>query len=253
MELKGATAIITGSTGRAAGAIAIALAHAGADCICHYHQNSRLAAELVATITSLGQKAVAVSADLTQPDEIKNLFADLKGLAPPRILINAAALFCREPLGDITQASAREIFDLNLIAPVLAAAEFARTVKENYCAHFDEPDSTGPIAKIINIADIAAASPWAEYTIYCASKAALIAATKSMAKELAPHFTANAIAPGIVTWADDIDPAEKKRQLALIPAGRIANRSELAAAVIFLLESDYITGQTLNIDGGRCI
>ena len=90
------------------------------------------------------------------------------------------------------------------------------------------------------------------FTIF-ASKAGLIAATKSMAKELAPAVTVNAVAPGVVSWPEDADKEEYNRQISMIPAGRTAAPQEIAAAVVFLIKNDYITGQILNVDGGRCI
>jgi len=89
--------------------------------------------------------------------------------------------------------------------------------------------------------------------MYCASKAGLIAATKSMAKELAPKIYVNAVAPGVVTWPEDGDKEEYNRQVSMIPAGRVGKPKDITNAVIFLLKNDYITGQTINVDGGRCI
>jgi NAD(P)-dependent dehydrogenase (short-subunit alcohol dehydrogenase family) len=74
-----------------------------------------------------------------------------------------------------------------------------------------------------------------------------------MAKELAPEICVNAIAPGVISWPADGNRAEYDRQVSMIPAGRVGEASEIVAAVIFLLKSDYITGQILNVDGGRCI
>ena len=104
-----------------------------------------------------------------------------------------------------------------------------------------------------HFADIGGIVPWAGYAMYCASKAALINVTKTLAKELAPRVTVNAIAPGLVSWPQDGDKDEYNRQLKMIPLSRKGTGEEIAAAVIFLLQNDYITGQVLNVDGGRCI
>ena len=108
-------------------------------------------------------------------------------------------------------------------------------------------------AKIINMVDVGAIRPWSEYAVYCSSKAGLIGATKALAKELAPAICVNAVAPGTATWPIDFSQTGKDHQLSFIPAGRIAGTNEITPAIIFLLESDYITGQVLCVDGGRSI
>ena len=248
MELEGVTAVITGSTGNLGTPIALALAEAGCNCICHYHKNQHRAEELAGQIAELGQKAVAVGADLTKPDQIQRLFAESSAIGPARILVNSASVFVRGPLADITFEEARKVLDINLIAPVLTCREFAQSV-------LSQPNSgsANPVAKIINLVDIGGIRPWANYAVYCGSKAGLIAATKSLAKELAPAICVNAVAPGVITWPEGFGKKDKERQLAHIPAGRTGYTSEITSAIIFLLENDYITGQILNIDGGRCI
>jgi pteridine reductase len=91
---------------------------------------------------------------------------------------------------------------------------------------------------------------WANYLLYCSSKAGLIGATKSMAKELAPLICINAIAPGVIS-TENFDQQQLQRQLAFIPAGRFGQPSDIVNAAVFLLQSDYITGQVLSVDGGR--
>ena len=247
MKLKGKTAIITGSSGRLGAAIGIGLAGAGCDCICHYNSNKQKAEMLVEQIKAAGQKAIAIKADLTKPEQIEKLFAATEKFATPQILINSAAVFSKEPLAEITFQKAQQVLNLNLTAAILTSKYFAEIVN----AKITNEDLAA--AKIINIADVGGIRPWANYTLYCSSKAGLIGATKALAKELAPKICVNAVAPGIVNWPDDFSETEKKRQLSFIPVGRIAATEEIAAAIIFLLENDYITGQVLNVDGGRCI
>jgi pteridine reductase len=244
MDLTGTTAIITGSTGTLGKAIALALAEAGCNCICHYHTNQLAAGVLIEQITALGPQAVAVCADLAKPDQIEKLFAETI-LPPPRILVNSAAVFSRQKLAEVTFVDAQKVLNTNLVAPILLCRRFVQGVPA--C------ESKEPAAKIINLVDVGASRPWAEYSVYCASKAGLVAVTKSLAKELAPRICVNAIAPGIITWQNDLDDKQKKRQLCHIPAGRAGTLEEITSALLFLIENDYITGQVLNIDGGRCI
>ena len=247
MELKNKTAIITGSTGKLARHLTLSLAQSGCNCICQYHENYALAQDLVKEIKSLGQKALAFQADLTKDEEIEKLFAAAGQQPCPRILINSANIFERKPLEKVTFEDARKTFDLNLTAAIMMCKYFVKQIKDNF------GQSDVPVAKIINIADVGAIKPWANYVLYCSSKAGLVGATKALAKELAPAICVNAVSPGIISGEDDFDEVGKKRQLAFIPAARFGSADEVARAVTFLIESDYITGQTLNIDGGRSI
>lgn len=248
MELEGLTAVITGSSGKLGSAIALALAEAGCNCVCHYHTNRKRAEKLTGQITAIGREAIAVGADLTKTDEIEKLFAEAASVGRVRILVNSVSVFQRQPLADVTFDNARNVMDINLLGPVLVCAEFARIVLSQ-----QSPEPENPVGKIINLVDVGGIRPWANYTVYCASKAGLIAATKSMAKELAPAICVNGVAPGVIAWPEGFGQEDKKRQLKFIPAGRIGYTSEITSAIIFLLENDYITGQVLNVDGGRCI
>jgi len=248
MKLEDITAVITGSTGNLGGAISLALAEAGCACICHYHTNQKHAEELVRQITDMGREAIAICADLTIADQIEKLFAEAATIGPVQILVNSVSVFQKQPLGDVTFEDAQNVMDINLLGPILTCREFAQAVLSQ-----QNPKSANPVGKIINLVDVGGIRPWANYAVYCASKAGLIAATKSMAKELAPAICVNAIAPGVITWPEGFGKEDKERQLAHIPAGRTGYTSEITSAIIFLLENDYITGQILNIDGGRCI
>jgi len=247
MKLKGTTAVVTGSSGRLGGAITRALAEVGCNCICHYNRNKQKAEDLAEQIQALGVKAAAVGADLTEPEKIEKLFERAAELGTPQILINSAAVFSKQPLADVTFEEAQKIFNLNLTAPILTSRTFAKMVNSTF------PEAGSVVGKIVNISDVGGIRPWAKYVLYCSSKAGLIGATKALAKELAPRVCVNSIAPGVVTWPGDFDQSQKQRQLSFIPMKRIAEISEVTEAIIFLLKNDYITGQVLNVDGGRCI
>jgi NAD(P)-dependent dehydrogenase (short-subunit alcohol dehydrogenase family) len=246
MELAGKSAIVTGSTGSLGSELMMALARAGCNCVCHYHKNKKKAEQLVGDIKSMSRQAVAIKADLTEPQQIDALFDEASRYAPLQILINSASVFERTPLEEISVGQARRVLDLNLTACLLTAKAFAQKIPKVSKA------KDTPAGKIINICDVAAIKPWAQYSLYCASKAGLIGATKALAKELAPNILVNALAPGIAAWPTETDE-EEKRQLSFIPMRRFAETREIAAAMIFLLENDYVTGQVLNICGGRGI
>ncbi len=243
MDTNGTTALITGATGRLGSAIAMALANAGCDCICHYHSNEAFADKLVKKIDTLGHNAIAVRADLTDPSQLALLFET--DLGTPQILINSAAVFSKQPLSEVTFENASGVLSMNLTAPIMLSKLFAQNLPK--------PNEGEVVGKIINITDVGAQRPWANYAVYCASKAGLAAATKSMAKELAPGVCVNAIAPGIITWPKDFADDQKPRQVNFVPLKRSGNPEEITSAILFLLDNDYTTGQTINIDGGRSI
>ena len=246
MKLKGFTAVITGSTGWIGRAIAIELAGAGMDCFCHYHQSSGQAEELAGRIRLAGQKAEVYGADLRDERQAGALMDRAFAFGPMRVLVNSAAIFEKGSLGEITAESVNRVLSLNLIAPLVLSRAFAARLAA------EEKSEGLPRAKIVNLADTGGIRPWKGYSAYCASKAGLIAATKSLAKELAPDIAVIAVAPGAINWPRG-DQGEKERLLSHIPAGRFGTAQEIARTVLFALENDYITGQTLIVDGGRSI
>lgn len=257
MEIKGLTAIVTGSTGGLGSTLTLALAKAGCNCVCHYHSNQKRADALVGEIEKLGVKAGSVCASLDSTASIERLFDDIKsvcgkmGLELPRILVNSAADFKKQPLDEVTFEDAQKMMGLNLVAPIVISKCFAKMMNANNPHGQQVVHPT--IAKIVNIVDVGGIRPWAKYSVYCASKAGLIGATKSLAKELAPRMCVNAIAPGVFCWPPNFDEAAKARQLTFIPMERIGTKDEIAAALLFLLENDYVAGQVLSVDGGRGI
>ncbi len=247
MELTGKTAVITGSSGRLGGAIALALGEGGCNCVCHYSSDRRKAKELVEQIKGLGVKAAAVGADLSEAGQIESLFEKAAEFGGPQVLINSAAVFTKVALSEVTIEEARRVLDVNLTTAILTSQAFAKRIGDK------SGNSEAIVGKIINISDVAGIRPWANYILYSSSKAGLIGATKALAKELAPRICVNSVAPGLVTWPEDFSDEQKERQIKLIPLRRIAETKDVTAAIVFLLENDYITGQVLNVDGGRCI
>jgi NAD(P)-dependent dehydrogenase (short-subunit alcohol dehydrogenase family) len=250
MEIVGKTAIITGASGQLGSEIALCLGRRGMHCLCHYHTDKDNANETVAAIQSLGRQAVAVGADLASVDAAALLMTEAQKLGPVRVMINSASIFVRQPIGSFSGSDASKVLEVNLAAPMRLCDQFAMYLKQEGTDCTDEQDS---LAAIINLVDVAGVKPWGGYSPYCASRAGLIGLTKSLAKELAPVVTVNAIAPGIVTWPGKMDPSEEQKQLKMIPAGRFGQPKDITRTIGFLLNNDYITGQVLCIDGGRSI
>jgi len=251
MDINGKTVIITGSTGKLASQIVLSLAEAGANCICVYHKNKKMANTLEAVIKKNGVSTVRcpsesrfVAADLTKPKDIEKIFTKIEKFSQPEILINAAAVFEKKNLKDLSCEYICKVFDINFTASMLMTQKFVEFVKKS---------KMKSIGRVINIIDVIIQRPPAGFSVYSASKAALAAATKSLAKELAPDFTVNAVSPGIINWQKGTSAKLKKKILARIPAGRTGSPQDVAQAVKFLIENDYITGQIINIDGGVSI
>ena len=243
-------AIVTGATGRLGREIAVWLGRAGYRCVVHYHSNQTTALEVVAAIEQAGSKAIAVGADFCRPGNIESLIEQAASFGTLKVLVNSASVFERTPLSNLNPQSIQATLTANLTGPLLLSKHFVEQVKKQ---NADYSTISKPIASIINITDIAAARPWAEYSAYCASKAWLVSVTQSLAKELAPQVTVNAISPGIVIWPGGMDASQEQKQLEMIPQKRFGCPADICKTVDFLLNSDYITGQVINIDGGRSV
>ena len=250
MELTGRTAIVTGASGELGGAIALCLGRRGLDCVCHYHANADAAQQVVEQIQAMGRTAVAVGADLASGDAAALLMGAARKLGPVRVVVNSASIFGRGAIGSLDASAVAAMMAVNLTAPMQLCDAFARYLKEQGIDFRKEQDA---VAAIVNMVDVAGVKPWAEYSAYCACRAGLIGMTKSLAKELAPAVTVNAIAPGIVTWPGKMDAGEEQKQLKMIPAGRFGTPKDITRTIEFLLDNDYITGQVICVDGGRSI
>lgn len=251
MESKNSTAIITGTSGGLGKEIAVFLGKRGFNCLCHYGKNAAAAQEAADAIRiEYGREALAVPADLGEPDCAEFLIEQARQLGPIRLIINSASVFQRQPAGSFTHPQVSRMLAVNLAAPLHICDAFVRYLKQE---GLDWKKAVLPFAAIINMVDIAGLKPWAEYAPYCAARAGLIAAVKSLAKELAPGIAVNAVAPGIVALPGKMDPAEKQKQLKMIPVGRFGNAEDITRTIEFLLDNFYITGQVLCVDGGRTI
>jgi NAD(P)-dependent dehydrogenase (short-subunit alcohol dehydrogenase family) len=155
------------------------------------------------------------------------------------ILVNNAAIFSRTPFEELTEADWDRFLDVNLKGPFLLCRKIGAIMLRQ------------GQGKIINLADVAGQKVWAEYLPYSVSKAGVIALTAGLAKALAPHVQVNAIAPGTILLPDGTSPEERERAVCRVPLGRLGSPEDIARAVVYLIESDFVTGEILRIDGGQ--
>jgi NAD(P)-dependent dehydrogenase (short-subunit alcohol dehydrogenase family) len=234
-------ALVTGGAQRLGKAFALSLARMGYDILLHYHSSEEEAQHTKAEIESLGRTVHLVQADLANPEEINKLFSEIDSILHPssfilRILVNSAAVM---PVGRPRELSLENwdaALDLNLRAPFLLAQEAAKRMTEG--------------GLIVNVTDIGAQKAWSRYPSYAVSKSALESLTKVLARAFAPSIRVNAIAPGLVLQSDVVTPEEWERLVKRLPLQRPARTEEIASALEFLVNNEYVTGQTIVVDGG---
>lgn len=234
MALEGKVILVTGAAKRIGRGIALRLAREGARVAIHYHRSE---AEARSTAEEAGGAAL-FRANLEKVDEIGRMFDEVgERLGRLDGLVNNAARFTRfDPL-EITEKDWDFIHSVNLKATFFCCQGGARLMKR-----------TGG-GRIVNISSLGGLRPWAEHAHYCASKAGVIMLTKALAKAWAPEITVNSVAPGVIPF-EDIDERGKK-MIEATPALRGGTPEEIADAALFFLQaSDFITGQTLAVDGG---
>jgi pteridine reductase len=238
--LAGQVALVTGSAKRLGRAVALRLAEDGADVVIHYHSSRVDAQSAVAEIEKLGRRSYAIAADLTNIAEIKRLFDEIaKQFGRLDILVNSAANFLPSSIISTTE----EVWDASLDANVKAPF---------FCAQAAAPLLRRTKGTIINFADTGGLLGWPGYIAHSISKAGVVMLTKVLAKALAPDVRVNAIAPGTITMPGD-PPEWEADFIKLAPLRRTGAPSDIADAVAFLVQSKFITGQVLVVDGGRTL
>jgi NAD(P)-dependent dehydrogenase (short-subunit alcohol dehydrogenase family) len=239
--LRGKTAIVTGGSRRLGRAIASGLAELGANILIHDHQSRRGECEdLCRELEKQGVSSWPMAADFERPEEYSQLIERaLKTAGRLDILINNASVFAGDTIGDSTFDSLVRHMQINAWAPFVLSREFAR--------------HAGKGGKIVNLLDTRVSGYDWKHVTYILSKYLLKFLTKMTALDFAPSITVNAVAPGLILPPSGKDESYLDELAREVPLRRHGSAQDVVNAVLFLLESEFITGQVIYVDGGRHI
>ncbi len=239
-------ALITGAARRVGAEIAHTLHAAGINVVLHYHRSEEEAKRLCHIFNEQrANSACMLQADLLEIESLDSLVKKaFEAWGHLDILVNNASLFQKTSVGNVTQAIWDDLLNSNLKAPFFLSQAAVGYLRERHGC-------------IVNITDVHALRPMRDYGIYCVSKAGLTMLTQALAKELGPQIRVNAVAPGTVMWPDGDNVLEEDRKQKIIQRTalhRHGTSKDIAKAVLFLVQdADYITGETLTVDGGRSL
>jgi NAD(P)-dependent dehydrogenase (short-subunit alcohol dehydrogenase family) len=236
--LQGKVALITGASKRIGRALAIALAEEGVDIVAHDRRSLEAeTAKVCGEVEDCGARSWKVIADLEKPEEYESLVAlALQAAGSLDILINNASVFFPNTLMDVGFGDLTRHLHVNAWTPFVLSREFARLARRG---------------KIINLLDTKIAGHDPAHVAYILSKHLLAVLTGMCALEFAPEITVNAVAPGLILPPAGKDDAYLEQLAQKLPLKRHGGPGDIADAVLYLLRSDFVTGQTIFVDGGR--
>jgi glucose 1-dehydrogenase len=255
--LKGQKALVTGANSGIGKAVAIALGESGADVVVNYVRGEEAAQAVVKTIVASGSKALALHADVSQEQQVQQMFRDMiDKLGTIDILINNAGLQQDAPFDEMTLEQWNTVIGVNLTGQFLCAREAVREFKRRGI----RPEVSVAAGKIICMSSVHEQIPWGGHANYASSKGGVMLLMKSIAQELAPRrIRVNSICPGAIrtpinTSAWDT-PEAYRSLLTLIPYQRIGEPEDIGRVAVFLAsdQSDYITGASIFVDGGMTL
>ena len=242
MPLRGRVALVTGGARRIGRAIVRALAERGVHVVLHGRTPTEDGAAAVRECQAAGVRAAVVCADLAVPGAAAGLWmAAEDALGPIGLVVNNAASWARTPLAAVSVEHWRAALRVDCAAP----ADLARIAGLAMAARGG--------GAIVNITDWAVTRPHRDFLPYLVAKGGLETATRVLARELAPHVRVNAVAPGPILLPDGAPPGSAPEVVGRTLLGRLGAPEDVAAAVCFLAEADYVTGVVLPVDGGASL
>ncbi|MBW3572295.1 MAG: SDR family oxidoreductase [Gemmatimonadetes bacterium] len=234
-------ALVTGGAVRIGRAISSALAEDGYRLIVHYNSSSAAADELVDEIRSAGGDAVAIGADLSDVEQVRRLASNaVDAFGGIDLLVNNASVFPSERLEETDEALWDHTIAVNLRAPFFLIRHLSATLRERR-------------GVVVNLADLAGMQPWAAYAAHAISKAGVIHLTRVAARSLAPEVRVNGIAPGTVLPPEQMTDEEIRLLAERAPLKRNGSPEDVVRALRYLLHAEFVTGETLVVDGGRLL
>jgi len=239
-ELRGKSVLITGGARRLGGAIALAMARAGANVAFTFLQSEEAARQTLKEILRDGPQGLAISCDVRQEKDIQQAVEQARQrFGQIDILVNNAGVFQKAKLEEITAAQWDEVFAVNVRAPFLVSKHCLPALREAR-------------GRIIHMGSLGGEKPWATHAHYCSSKAALHMLTQVMAKALAPEIAVNCVAPGMIdAGGEEKYPALLHRLAEQTPMRRNGVPEDVVSAVLYFATAPhFITGQVLTVDGG---
>jgi len=247
VDLPGKHALVTGGAVRIGRAICEALAAAGCNVAVHYNRSEAEARELVERLAGCGVSAVAVNGELGTEAGAESLIEDAWATAGRLdVLVNSAAVFHKDGLPGTTRDTLLQELAVNAFAPICLTRAFAGRLA---LLHGGQP--AGIAGKVVNLLDRRIAGNETGCLPYLLSKKMLADFTRNAALELAPDITVNAVAPGAILPPPGEGDAYLHDLAGEIPLGHAGGPRDVAEAVLYLLRSDAITGQTVFVDGGQ--
>ena len=235
------TALITGGAARIGAQIVKTLHHNQFNIIIHCNQSKDKAQLLCDELNSIRANSVdIIFGNLNNIGELDSLVSSIKSI---HLLVNNASVFYPKSVEDSEMKDWDDVININLKAPFFLSKGLSKTLSKND-------------GSIINIIDIHSERPLKKHAIYNISKAGLKMLTQTLAKELAPKIRVNGVSPGSILWPQDsaeISEDDKNLMLERIALHRQGSPQDIADTVLFLANSNYITGQIINIDGGRTL
>jgi len=234
--MKNQAALITGSSKRVGKEIALALANDGFDIAVHYSSSNKEASQTAEEIKKTGVKAEIFKANLSNQSELEKLIPKVKKAFPNlELLINSASVYKKKNIKETDLDYFYINFDVNLKAPYFLSRDFAKLIGQG---------------QIINITDANVGKNNSDFSAYLLSKKALSEFSKMAALEFAPKIRVNAVAPGPILAPDKSSGNFREIVEADIPLQKMGNPQDLIKAIKFLISHDYLTGQTIYVDGG---